>query len=129
MRATLIRMIEQIALELRNQQFLTSCITIKIRYSDFDTHTMQKRIPHTAADHVLIKTILELFDKLYNRRLLIRLIGVRFSNLARGYNQLNVFDDSSTLYPLYTAMDNIRNKYGSHAVKRSIAAAASGRFA
>ena len=128
MRSTLIRMVEQLGLELRNQHFLTSCVTVKIRYSDFDTHTMQKQILFSAADHVLIKSVLELFDKLYNRRLLIRLIGVRFSKLARGYNQLNVFDDSATLYPLYTAMDRIRNKYGNHAVKRSVAAAAQRRF-
>ena len=87
-------MVEKIAFELRKQEKLTSCVTVKIRYSNFDTHTLQKRIPYTSFDHVLSDIAKELFGRLYQRRMLIRLIGVRFSHLVRGVQQLDMFDDT-----------------------------------
>ncbi|HRW97791.1 MAG TPA: DNA polymerase IV, partial [Bacteroidales bacterium] len=80
MREILSTMIEKIAFSLRKQVKLTGCVTVKIRYANFDTHTLQKVIPYTSFDHVLTKVALELFDRLYTRRMLIRLIGVRFSH-------------------------------------------------
>jgi len=54
MHSLLVHMTEKLAYELRQQRKLTSCITVKIRYSNFDTHTLQKRIPYTSFDHQLI---------------------------------------------------------------------------
>lgn len=113
-------MTENLAFQLRKGQKLTSCITLKIRYSDFNTHTQQLKIPYTSADHVLIKHAKELFKKLYNRRLLVRLVGVRFSGLVTGNYQINLFEDTAELINLYQAMDNIRKRYGDDAVKRAI---------
>ena len=78
----LVSMVEKIAFELRKQEKLTSCITVKIRYSNFDTHTLQKRIPYTSFDHVSLISQ-KSFCRLYQRRMLIRLIGVRFSHLVQ----------------------------------------------
>lgn len=117
---TIIRaMSENLAFQLRNGQKLTSCVTIKIRYSDFNTYTKQAKIPYTAVDHYLIPKILELFDQLYSKRLLIRLIGVRFSHLVTGSHQMNLFDDTQHTSNLYQAMDKIRNKYGGRSVMRA----------
>ncbi len=116
----LISMVEKIAFELRKKQKLTGCITVKIRYSNFDTHTLQKHIPYTAFDHVLIETALELFSRLYKRRMLIRLIGVRFSHLVGGFQQLDLFEDTPELTSLYQAMDSIRLRYGRKAVQRAV---------
>ena len=112
-------MVEKLAYELRQKQRLTSCITVKIRYSNFDTHTQQKRIPYTSFDHHLIETTRELFRKVYQRRMLIRLIGVRFSHLVQGTQQLNLFEDTSEMVKLYQAMDRMRNRFGPDAVKRA----------
>lgn len=112
-------MVEKIAFELRKQEKLTSCIAVKIRYSNFDTHTLQKSIPYTAFDHILIGAAKELFEKLYRRRMLIRLIGVRFSNLVRGVQQLDMFDDTPEKVNLYMAMDRLRKRFGRHAVRRA----------
>ena len=112
-------MVEKIAYELRRQEKLASCVTVKIRYSNFDTHTLQKRIPYTAFDHVLADATKELFSKLYRRRMLIRLIGVRFSHLVRGVQQLDMFDDTPEKVRLYLAMDNLRNRFGRDAVRRA----------
>ena len=116
----LISMVEKIAFELRSKQRLTACVTVKVRYSNFDTHTLQKHIPYSSFDHELISLALELFNRLYNRRMLVRLIGVRFSHLVPGVQQLNLFEDTTEMTNLYMAMDRIRNKYGRKAVGRAI---------
>jgi len=112
-------MAENLAYQLRKGDKLCACITVKVRYSDFNTHTLQAKIPYTSADHILIAKSLELFDKLYNRRLLIRLIGVRLSDLVSGGFQMNLFEDTEELANLYQAMDRLRNRYGNDAVKRA----------
>jgi DNA polymerase IV len=116
----LITMVEKITYELRKKQKLTSCVTVKVKYSNFDTHTLQKRVPYTSFDHTLIDTTLELFDRLYKRRMLVRLIGVRFSHLVNGVQQLNLFEDTPEMVNLYLAMDNIRNRYGPKYVRRAV---------
>jgi DNA polymerase IV len=112
-------MVEKIAFQLRKEDKLTSCVTVKIKYSNFDTHTLQRHIPFTSFDHVLLKTALELFEKIYTRRMLIRLIGVKFSSLVQGAQQLDLFEDTPEMTSLYQAMDRIRLRFGSKAVRRA----------
>ncbi len=111
-------MAEKLSYYLRKGNKLTACVTVTIRYSDFDTHSKQSRISYTSSDHVLIKTVMDLFDGLYSRRVLIRLVGVRFSHLVSGGYQINLFEDSEEIMNLYQAMDNIRNRYGQNAIRR-----------
>jgi DNA polymerase IV len=118
--ANLIAMTEQLGTKLRQKQQLTACVSVKIRYSDFDTHTVQQRIPYTSADHTLIAVVKELFRKLYNRRLLIRLIGVRFSHLVHGNYQIKLFEDTQEQIRLYQALDRLNTKYGDKTVCRAI---------
>ncbi|MGC9342220.1 MAG: DNA polymerase IV [Bacteroidales bacterium] len=120
LRELLTSMVERLAYDLRKKQKLTSCITVKIRYSNFDTHTLQKRIQYTSFDHVLIPIAKELFDRLYKRRMLIRLIGVRLSYLVQGTQQLNMFEDTAEMVNLYLAMDKLRNRYGKYSVQRAV---------
>ncbi len=119
LRNLIVGMTEKLAFQLRAEDKVTSCVTVKIRYSNFDTHTTQSRISYTACDHTLIARAKELFDKLYNRRLLIRLIGVRFSHLVGGGYQINLFEDSEETIRLYQAMDKLRNRFGEGAVRRA----------
>jgi len=119
-RELLVTMVEKLAWELRQKERLTSCVTVKIRYSNFDTHTLQKHIPYTSFDHVLIEVAKELFDRLYRRRMLIRLIGVRFSHLIPGVQQLNMFEDTPEMARLYLTIDNLRSRFGREAVRRAV---------
>jgi len=116
----LVRMVEKIAFTLRKKQKLTSCVTVKIRYSNFDTHTIQQRIGYTSFDHVLIPVAKELFRKLYQRRMLIRLIGVKFSHLVTGVQQIDLFDQTPELINLYQAVDRMRLRYGRKSVIRAV---------
>lgn len=119
LKGILTAMTENLGFQLRRGEKLTSCITVKVRYSDFNTYTLQAKIPYTAADHALIPKALELFDRLYNKRLLVRLIGVRMSDLVNGFYQIDLFDDSEEQLNLYHAMDYIRDKYGDRSVMRA----------
>ncbi len=110
---------EQLAYDLRQADQCSSCVTVKVRYSNFDTHTRQITLPATASDHLLIPAVRDLFERLYDRRLLIRLIGVRFSKLLQGQEQLGLFDQGARLVPLYGAMDLLRNRYGDFSVLRA----------
>jgi DNA polymerase-4 len=120
LRGLLIGMTEKLAFQLRSEQKLTACVTVKIRYSDFNTYTMQARIPYTSMDHILIEKVKELFDKLYQKRMLIRLVGIRFSHLVHGGHQYNLFDQTPEQVQLYLAMDKIRKRFGDDAVARAV---------
>jgi len=119
LKSILTAMTENLAFQLRRADKLTATVTVKIRYSDFNTHTKQKRISFTSADHTLIPLVLEMFKNLYNRRLLVRLIGIRFSNLVGGAYQINLFEDNEKNINLYQAMDKMRIRYGDRAVLRA----------
>ncbi|HEX3081476.1 MAG TPA: DNA polymerase IV [Puia sp.] len=108
----LVRMTEKIAFELRCNNKLTGCITVKIRYSDFQTMTMQSTIAYTANDHLLIQKVKEIFGRLYDRRQLLRLIGVRFTNLVQGSYQINIFEDRQEMIGLYQAIDSVKKQFG-----------------
>lgn len=108
----LIRMTEKIAFELRSKNKLSGCISIKIRYSDFQTEQKQSVINYTASDDELITKAKELFNALYTRRQLIRLLGVRFSDLIAGTHQINLFSDTQEQIRLYQAIDSVKKQYG-----------------
>ncbi len=116
----LVAMIDSLAFDLRKLQKVTGCVTIKLKYSDFQTHTFQATIPYTASDHALLQKATELFQKKYNRRVLIRLIGVKFSNLVSGFNQINLFDDTEEKINLYNALDKIRLRFGEKAIGKAV---------
>lgn len=115
----ILAMTEHLAFQLRAENKLTACVAVKIRYSDFNTYTQQIRIPYTAADHILIPKISELFNKLFDKRLLVRLVGVRFSSLVHGNYQINLFEDSGEIINLYQAMDAMRQKHGDRMIVRA----------
>lgn len=119
LRSLLQAMAENLAFQLRRGEKVTSCITVRIRYSDFQTTSMQKRIPYTAADHNILPIVRELFDKLYDRRVLVRLVGVRFSSLVNGGHQIDLFNDEEKVIKLYQALDKMRDRYGDRAVIRA----------
>lgn len=127
LRRTLIGMVDTLAFDLRSEQKLTSCITLKIRYSNFDTHTKQVQIGYTNSDRVLTEKVMSLFKKLYSRRMLIRLIGIKFSGLIYGAYQTDLFNDSTEDVNLMQAMDKIRKRYGAEYIMKAICAPVPGK--
>ena len=121
LKGILMAMTENLAYQLRRGDKLTACVTVKIRYSDFNTYSKQQRIPYTSADHILIPKIMEMFQLLYNKRMLVRLVGIRFSHLVSGNYQINLFEDTVEALNLYQAMDNVRKRFGDRCVFRASA--------
>ncbi|HEY3370517.1 MAG TPA: DNA polymerase IV [Prolixibacteraceae bacterium] len=112
-------MVEKLCFKLRKKEKLASVVTVKIRYANFDTHTVQKKIAYTSLDHVMIATVRELFKRLYERRMMIRLVGVKFGGLVSGVQQLDLFDNNEKKIRLYLSMDKIRLHYGSDSILRA----------
>lgn len=112
-------MAENLIFQLRRGNKLTACVTFKIRYSDFQTYTKQQRIPYSSSDHSILPVVSGLYNSLYQRRLLVRLVGVKFSHLVSGGHQINLFEDNDKIISLYQAMDTMRERYGDRAVIRA----------
>lgn len=108
-----------LSFQLREKKKLTACVTVTIRYANFETETRQVAIGYTSLDSVLIATAKDLFKKMYNRRMLLRLIGVRLSNLVSGFEQIDLYSESTEQYSLVQALDKIRRRFGQGAVTRA----------
>jgi DNA polymerase-4 len=110
-------MVMDLAFELREKKKLTACITVTIRYSTFEDVTKQASIPYTSLDSILIRKTRELFKLVYQKRMLLRQVGVRFSHLVNGHEQIDLYGESQEQYSLCQAMDNIRRRFGEQAIK------------
>lgn len=119
--AELVRMTESMAFELRKQNRLTGCIVLKLRYTDGDAHTIQRSISYCNSDHVLIGVARELFKRLFTRRMLVRMVGIRFMNLIPGIYQIDLFEDSQEGIRLYKAIDSVKKRFGEGLVGRASA--------
>lgn len=115
----LVRMVEKIAYELRQDEKVAGCVAIKIRYPNFETTSRQTTIPYTCADDEIIPIAKELFKKLWKKGMPIRLMGVRLSELTNDAVQTNLFDDVERKTDLYKAIDNVKERFGKAFVKRA----------
>jgi len=115
----LVRLTEKTAYSLREEEKLTGCVTLKLRYADFTTVSKQEVIDYTALDNILISKVKDLFNKLYKKNEKVRLLGVRFSHLVPMTIQMNLFDDAVEKLELYKAVDDIKNQFGSNAVSKA----------
>ena len=114
----LIRLCEATAFDLREEKKLTGCVTVKIRYHDFETVSRQEVVDYTALDDVLIAKVKSLFNKLYKKGNKVRLLGVRFSQLIPFNVQMNLFDQSEEKFQLYKTIDKIKMKFGHDAITK-----------
>ncbi len=117
--SVLVSMTEELAFKLRKENMLSSCLAIKVRYANFETHTLQEKIALTSADHILIPGIKNLLKKAWNMHRPVRLIGVKLSQLCQGHYQINLFEDNEEKIQLYRALDKINFRYGDKTVCRA----------
>lgn len=119
LKSTISRMVEKLGYQLRQQGRLTACISVKVRYANFETVSKQARIPYCASDEDLIAKAWELFDKCYEKRVRLRLVGVRFSDLVPGGSQIQLFSTQARQVELYHALDGLKDKYGGNIIHRA----------
>ncbi len=115
----LVRMTEKIAYELRKEGKLAGCISVKIRYPNFDTTSKQTTIHYTFSDDELIPIAIQLFHQLYKKDRAIRLLGVKLTELTSHVLQGSLFDNSTKKNNLYKAIDDVKNKYGKTALQKA----------
>ncbi len=115
----LVRMMERICYELRQDGKVAGCVAVKICYPDFETTSKQTTIPYTCADDEVIPIAKELFKKLWKKGTPIRLLGVRLSELTNDAIQTNLFNDVERKGDLYKAIDNVKERFGKASVKRA----------
>jgi DNA polymerase IV len=116
----LIRLTEKTAYSLREDEKMTGCITVKIRYSDFETISKQEVIDYTALDDVLIAKVKDLFNKAYEKNRPVRLLGVRFSHMLPITTQMSLFENNLEKLNLYKAVDDIKDRFGSKMVTKAV---------
>ncbi len=112
----IIRLTTETAYDLREEGKLTGCLTVKIRYSNFETTSRQETIDYTALDDQLNAKAKDLFDKLWQKNRPVRLLGIRFSQLIPFTMQMNLFDNNVEKLQLYRTVDQIKNEFGKDAV-------------
>jgi DNA polymerase-4 len=115
----LVQLTEKTGYDLRQEERLTGCVTVKIRYTDFTTVSKQEVIDYTALDHILLAKVKDLFDKLYRKGEKVRLLGVRFSHLVPMTLQMNLFDDTAEKLELFKAVDEIKNVFGKGMIQKA----------
>ena len=117
--AELVRMIDKISYELRKEEKLAGCISVKMRYADFTTFSKQTTIDYTLRDDEMIPVAKDLFYKLYDINKPVRLLGVRLSELTNHPVQTSLFDDAQKKSNLYKAIDDVKDKFGKTALKKA----------
>jgi len=109
----LVGMTERVGYELRQDNKMTGCIAVKIRYPDFETTSRQTTIPYTFYDDELILQAKQLFLKLWRKGEPVRLLGVKLSELTDEAIQTNLFSNVEKKSELYKAIDDVKNRFGS----------------
>lgn len=116
----LVRLTEKTAFSLREDEKMTGCVTVKIRYSDFETISRQETVDYTALDDVLIAKVKDLFNKSWQKGRPVRLLGVRFSHMIPITTQMSLFDNNLEKLNLYKAVDDIKDRFGSKLVTKAV---------
>lgn len=115
----LVRFTEKITHELRQDGKLAGCVSVKIRYPDFETTSRQTTIDFTAADDEIIPAVKQLFKKLHRPGKPVRLLGVRLSELTGDAVQANLFIDAEKKTDLYKSIDDVKKRFGKDLLRRA----------
>jgi DNA polymerase-4 len=121
--STLVALTEDVCRRLRRKRLEARTVTVKIRYSDFVTHTCSHTLSRSLdVDEALFEEVLTLFRQGRRRRYHLRLVGVALSNLMPRAWQDDLFDQELPLLrELDLKLDTIREKYGKDAIRRGAA--------
>ena len=118
--ANLRHMCQEVGAELRCRDKQARCVTLRLRYADFNTITRQATLKAASnSNQVTFAAALQLLNSvLAQKGKPIRLIGVKASNLVGREKQLYMFDSKvERSEKLNEAIDQIHRKYGQAAIK------------
>ena len=107
------------AADVRSEEKLAGCITVKIKYSNFEVVSRQETIDYTALDDVITAKAKLLFQQLYQQGRPVRLLGVRCSHLVPINLQMSLFEKTAEKLQLYQTMDEINERFGKDALTKA----------
>lgn len=116
---------ERIASRLRKQQARAATISIKYRYSDFETHTAAATLPAPTDDELaILEAARRLLKSKWERGRALRLVGVAGTNLVFGKRQLDFFAEAEEekRTRLHEAIDRVRGRHGFDILRRGASA-------
>lgn len=106
---------ERVCWRVRQRNVLARTITLKLRYSDFETLTRSRTIAPTSAEDLIFGCVRKLFLANYDRRRRVRLLGVALSNLVQRPRQLLLPFDAG-LANVGKTIDAVRDRFGYDAI-------------
>lgn len=128
LRKTFLSLSERVGRRLRRSGLAGTTVRVKVRWPDFTTLTRQTSLEGTTDhDGEIFQLAWALFLKVWRPGRKVRLIGVGVADLGPPMRQLELFDRSwQTDARLLSAVDSIREKFGSKAVQRGSSLAEGG---
>jgi DNA polymerase-4 len=115
----LLQLVEETAAAVRAEEKLAGCLTVKIKYQDFEVTSKQGTLDYTALDDILAAKAKQLFTDLYQTGRKVRLLGVRCSQLVPISLQMSLFDQAAEKMQLYQAVDELNNRFGKHTLTKA----------
>jgi DNA polymerase IV len=119
MEEVLWELVEEVGGRLRREELYTRCLTIKIRYSNFQTISRSRTLPSpTCFDKEIFEVVADLLRKNLTRGRAVRLLGVSASALqSSGWQEpLLNRDKRRSFERLYKGIDDLRHKYGEDSI-------------
>ena len=112
-------LVEEVGGRLRREKLYARCVTLKIRYSNFETITRSRTLSSpTCFDREIFDIVQDLLRQNLARNRAVRLLGVSASALQSSGWQEPLFDGQrrKSLEKLYAGIDQLRKKYGEDAI-------------
>lgn len=110
-------LVEDVCASLRRKHWKTKTITLKLRYSDFDTITRATTLEPTQDDARVFGAVRQLLRDGYTRKLPLRLLGVSLRNFVpAGQTELSLFPANDARDRMLNAVNEIRKKYGNDVI-------------
>jgi len=110
------RLVAKVGYSLRKKGWMACTLCVKIRYTDFKTVSKRKTMTMTNHDDALFQLAIVLLEGLVSRRVRLRLIGVSVSKLVKEQVR-SLFKDERRSDDLYSAIDQVKGRYGSAAIQ------------
>src|SRR5579863_4497409 len=127
--ATLMRLSEMVGRRLREANFYTRTIQLKLRYKDFTTITRAHSLPApTQLDTEIFEQIRALFRKNWKKGMQVRLLGVQTSSFGTQPEQIDLLEGNNQKRwkDALAAADRLRDRFGESTV--GLAAGLKGSF-
>ena len=104
--------------DLRRRELQAESVTVKLRYSDFETVSRQRRLPPTDDHRRIAAVARELTEALLSRRRApVRLLGVRVAARGPAVTQLALFEDPLRRKQIDRLLDQLAERYGPDVVR------------